>query len=213
MRSRILLIGLILLSGWILSDLLITRKRSLRDFDARAVARLDTEMWRSYYEHKRVKLFWQLSRLMREQFHAPFWRSFGMAYRAAKAATVFQDGRNRRDYVLALPHLEKYFHQIGMLSMETFDGGSVAANELEWWIIRRDPAYRPAEWEKYLAAVSAEMYSMPAEQFAEYARLRVEAMVLRDSLGQEITEADWVRIGTKLEEAWGSMYQAVRIME
>ena len=42
-----LLLGLIL---WIGMDLLMPRKTDFRQFDPDAIARLDADMWKSYYE-------------------------------------------------------------------------------------------------------------------------------------------------------------------
>src|SRR5215210_9282979 len=100
----LLIVG-ILLTGWIAFDLLAPHKVDIRDFDADEVARLDTAMWRSYYARERLKLFGQMGELLRTQYRLPFWRSNALAYRAARAAFVFKDGRGRADYERALPDL------------------------------------------------------------------------------------------------------------
>ncbi len=41
----------------------------MREFDPDEVARLETAMWRSYYEKQRVSLFNQLAELLRTQYH------------------------------------------------------------------------------------------------------------------------------------------------
>ena len=56
----------------------------LRDFDPDAVARLETDMWRSYYDRRQVLLFFQLAKTLRTQYHAPFLRSNVIAFRGAK---------------------------------------------------------------------------------------------------------------------------------
>lgn len=133
-----------------------------------------------------------------------------MAYHAAKAAFTFKDGRSRDEYVKALPDLERYFADINALSLTPFDVKAAAKNELEWWIVRREPAqHTTADWEGLIAAVAGEIYQLPAERFSGYARLRVEAMVLRDQRGAEITEADWSRIGNLLERSWSALASAV----
>ena len=88
-RVFLLLAGL--LAGWVLIDLLVPRKGDFRRFDPAGVAQLDGAMWRAYYEQKPVLLAWQSAKLLREQVHAPFWRSFVMAYHAAKAAFLVKD--------------------------------------------------------------------------------------------------------------------------
>src|SRR2546423_3506965 len=93
------------LAIWIAIDLNRPYKVDIRAFDADEVARLDTAMWRSYYSRKRLKLFKELGELLDSQFHFPFWRRQLVAYRAAKAAFVFKDGKTREDYEKALPDL------------------------------------------------------------------------------------------------------------
>ena len=191
---------------WTAADLWIPRRGGFRDFDAAAVGRLDGDMWRSYYERKPARLFWQLAQSLRIQFHTGFWRSFPMAYRAARAAFVFKDGRNREQYARALPDLERYFAQINALADAPFDAHSAAQKELEWWIIRREPArYSTKDWERLIAAVVGDIYHMPPERFAGYARLRVAAMVLRDTRGAAITEQDWSQIRQMLEQSWSAL--------
>ena len=195
---------------WIAADLLLPRHNSLREFGPAAMGQLDAAMWRSYYEGRKLRLFLQLSRSVREQFHAPFWRSFPIAYQAAKAAVAFQGGRSRSDYARALPSLEKYFGAINRLADRPFDVKAAAQNELEWWIIRREPQYSTADWERFLAQVAAILYHQPAEQFTDYAHLRVKAMALRDEKGDGITEADWREIAGLLEESWRKLSEVVR---
>lgn len=207
---RISLFILAALCAWITFDLLVPRQTDFRQFNAIATGRLDAAMWRSYYERKPARLFWQLAHSLREQFHAGFWSSFPTAYHAAKAAFTFKDGRSRDAYVKALPDLERYFADINALSLTPFDVKAAAKNELEWWIVRREPAqHTTADWERLIATVAGEIYQLPAERFADYARLRVEAMVLRDQRGAEITEADWSRIGNLLEQSWSALATAV----
>jgi hypothetical protein len=196
--------------AWIAIDVLLPRRTDLRQFDPVASGRLDGEMWRSYYERRPAKLFWQLAQSLRVQFHAGFWNSFPMAYRAAKAAFAFKDGRSRADYDRALPDLEQYFAAVNNLSLTPFNAKSAARNELEWWIIRREPEqFTTTDWERLIAAVAAEIYAVPPEHLAEYAHLRVEAMVLRDRRGENITDADWEQIGSLLERSWTSLSNAV----
>ena len=201
------IIGLIflLLVVWIAIDLNYPYKTDIKKINPAEVARLDGAMWRSYYEKKKLKLFFQSAELMRKQFGAPFWRSNVMAYHVAKAAFVFKDGKDRNDYEKALPDLVKYYQLINNISNTGFDAAKAANLELEWWIIRR---YRnehpPAEWEKYLSLGSESVYHIPAEKFSAYSHLRVEAMLLRDNKGDSITENDWIQINNMLQQAWKS---------
>lgn len=157
------------------------------------------------------KLFWQLAQSLRVQFDAGFWESFPIAYRAAKAAFTFKDGRSRDDYARALPDLERYFAAINGLSLTPFNPKTAARDELEWWIIRREPKeHCTAQWERLITAVAAEIYGVPAERLTDYAKLRVEAMVLRDRRGEAISEQDWSEITSLLEHSWSELAAAVR---
>src|ERR1044071_4705941 len=95
-----------------LYDLYGPRATKLRRFDADEVARLETAMWRSYYDRKQVKLFNELSELLRTQYNLPYIRSNAVAYQAARAAFVFKDGHDRAEYERALPYLVKFYQRI-----------------------------------------------------------------------------------------------------
>lgn len=201
---------MVLLITWIVSDLFIPLKRNLSHINAEETANMDGAMWRSYYEKKPLKLFFQSAKLMRKEFHFSFWRSHRVAYYAAKAAFVFNDGHTRTDYEKALPYLTKYSSLIDNISTTSFNVDSAAATELEWWIIRRDrEKHPPAEWENWLTATASVMYHLPAESFKEYANLRVQAMLLRDEKGNSITEQDWKQINEILVKAWQSFANAL----
>lgn len=210
MKTRIFTSFLILLVAWILSDFLIPRKHDLKVFDPNRLGQLETAMWKSYYQHEPLKLFFQLSTTIRTQFHAPFWKSILMSYFAAKAALVFQKGQNRANYAAAFPFLKKYFTGICQLSSRPFNIEEASRNELEWWIIRREPqTHTTKDWEILLAKVAAELYHLPASKFNEHARLRVEAMIIRDEKGKNIIEEDWVVIGKLLQESWTALFRVV----
>src|SRR2546422_3762996 len=89
---RVIALVLALLVCAVLYDLFVSRTTHMREFDADEVARLETAMWRSYYEKQRLRLFNQAAELLRTQYHMPPVRSNLVAYYAAKAAFVFKDG-------------------------------------------------------------------------------------------------------------------------
>ncbi len=89
------------------------RRHSLRDFDAHAVARLETATWRSYYDHRPVRLFLELTQLLRTQYHLSFVDSLRAALVAATAAERFQPGHTRADDARALPDLERFYAIVG----------------------------------------------------------------------------------------------------
>jgi hypothetical protein len=202
----------LLLAAWVAYDLSSSRRTSLRDFDADEVARLDTEMWRSYYSRQRVRLYTQLTELLRTQYRLPFWRSNAVAYRAAKAAFVFKDGHSRADYERALPDLLSFYKSVRSVSDTDFDPERAARLELEWWIVHRERKQHAAgDLDRALADLQAELYRIPSERLAEHARLRAEAMEIRDTKTEQggVTEDDWKKIDELLHQSWRSLHAAV----
>lgn len=112
-RAFILGLGAILIGAvvWLAIDLFGfgLRPSDLREFDPEAVAQSETDMWRSYYDRRQLVLFFQLAKALRTQYHVPFLSSNAIAFRGAKAAFIFKDGKNRTDYERALPDLFRYY--------------------------------------------------------------------------------------------------------
>jgi hypothetical protein len=215
-KKRVLMICVLVLlaiAAWVLYDLYAPRTAHLREFDADEVARLETAMWRSYYEKKRVQLFNQLSKLLRTQYDMPLVRSNQVAYYAANAAFVFQKGRQRSDYEKALPDLVKFYQSLRNMSDIPFDVDRAARLELEWWIIHRERAkHPPGDLEHALAELQSEIYRIPIERLREHGRLRAEAMTIRDTKADAggVTEADWAKIDELLHQSWQSLASAVK---
>ena len=200
------------LAAWIAIDLWSPVSSNLRTFDPEQVAQLDTDMWRSYYDKERLKLFNQLSVLLRQQYRMPFARSYVVAFHAAKAAFVFKDGKGRSDYERALPDLLAYYQAIRNVSQTPFDVNRAAKLELEWWIVHRERRERPAgDLDRALADLAAEVYQMPASKFTEHGRYRAEAMTIRDDQAEKgaLSEADWNHINDLLRRSWLSLWEAV----
>jgi hypothetical protein len=211
---RSLLLIVVLLAGGVLYDLYFPRTAKMREFDADEVARLETAMWRSYYEKKQVQLFNQLSELLRTQYHMPLVRSNQVAYYAANAAFTFKDGKTEKDFEKALPDLVKFYSAIRKMSDIPFDVDRVARLELQWWIIHRERWKRPSDdLPKALAELQAAIYGVPVDRVMEHGRLRAQAMAIRDTkadTGQAITEEDWKKINDLLRQSWGSLAKAVK---
>ena len=197
---------------WAAVDVYGPRRTDIRRFDPQEVARLDTAMWRSYYSRERLLLFSQLSELLRRQYRLPFLRSNLTAYHAAKAAFVFKDGKSREDYEKALPSLISFYTELRKVSNVGFNAERAARLELEWWIIHRERAkYQPVDLERALAESAGEVYQVSAEKMMEYARLRAEAMRIRDTRAEEggVTEEDWEKIYELLLASWQSLSRAL----
>ena len=197
----------------VLYDLFYPRQTKLREFDADEVARLETAMWRSYYEKQRVRLFNEMTELLRTQYHMTPVKSNVVAYYAANAAFVFKEGKQRSDYEKALPDLIKFYNYLHQMSDIDFDVYKVSKLELEWWIIHRERAQHPAgDLDRALAELQAAIYNVPVERLLEHGRLRAEAMTIRDTKAEAggVTEADWARINDLLRQSWRSLAEAVK---
>jgi hypothetical protein len=202
----------IFVGAFVAYDLYYPRATHLREFDSDEVARLETAMWRSYYEKERLRLFRELAEFLRTQYRMPLVRSNLVAYYAANAARVFQRGKERADYEKALPDLVKFYQAIRQMSDIPFDVNETARLELEWWIIHRQRThYKPEDLTRALADLQASIYQIPAERFMEHGRLRAEAMTIRDTKAEQggVTEADWKQIDELLHKSWRSLFQVV----
>jgi hypothetical protein len=210
-RIALIVAGALLI--WLGFDLYGPRKHSLREFDPQEVARLETAMWRSYYDQEKFKLFRELAELLRVQYGLPPVRSYSVAFDAARAAFLFKDGKGRPDYEKALPDLVKYYRQIHRVGDINFDVDHVARLELEWWIVHRErKAYGREALELALAELPAEIFLIQVSRTMEHARLRAEAMFIRDDRAEAgtVSEEDWRKIETLLRESWQSLWQAVQ---
>lgn len=208
----VLFITGILLGIWIVIDLYRPHKVDIREFDADEIARLDTEMWRSYYAKERLKMFSQLTEVLAKQYKLPFWRRQLMAFYAAKSAFVFKEGKERADYEKALPDLQKFYSEIHNISTTNFDVENAAKRELEWWIIHRDrKKYEEGDLAKALAESAAAIYNIPSGNFLEYGKFRADAMKIRDDKAEQggVTEEDWQKIDELLHKSWNSLHKTI----
>ena len=156
--------------------------------------------------------FFQLTELLRKEYHLPWLRSQWVTYQAAKAAFVFKEGHTRNDYEKALPYLRSFYGAISAISDEPFDIHRAAELELEWWIVHRErEKHSPEDLPKLLAETAAVMYHMPYELLPEHGRLRAEAMQIRDNQAAagRVTEQDWSQIESLLDGSWTSLWKAV----
>ncbi|WP_199805712.1 hypothetical protein, partial [Bradyrhizobium lablabi] len=79
------------------------RNADLRRFEPAEIARLETAMWRDYYQKRCGALFYDLYELSRTQFGFAPLDSVRIAWGAARAAKAFQPTRSRAAANAALP--------------------------------------------------------------------------------------------------------------
>jgi len=194
-------------------SLFAPRSHTLRTFDPDEVARLETAMWRSYYAKDHAALVHQGAELLRSQNHMPYGLSYVVAGHAGRAAFVFKKGRDREDYEKALPHLVELYETVRQGADIDFDPQEVAKLELEWWIVHRErKRAEPGDLARAVAECTAALYQVPVEEVEEHARLRAEAMTIRDESAAAggVSGEDWAAIEQLLREAWGSLYAVVK---
>lgn len=208
-RGRIILVvvliaGLVgVYAGW-------PRKPDLRAFDPAVMARLETAMWRDYYDKRYAALFYHLYQSTRTQFGFSPLTSLHIAFSAAQAARTFQPTRSRREADAALPALVAYYRDFVPAAPVAFDVEEAARLELDWWQARRE-AVAPSDYGLTIARVTALTYGTSADDPAirQFGVARAEAMALRDARGEGIAESDWTAIEARLGEAYRSLKASI----
>jgi hypothetical protein len=162
----------------------IPRQADLRAFDPADMARLETAMWRDYYDKRYAALFYHLYESTRTQFGFSPFRSLHIAFSAADAARTFQPTRSRREADAALPALMAYYRDFVPAAPAAFDVAVAARLELDWWQARRE-AVTPQEYGLTIARVAALTYGRSADDdgIKRFGIARAEAMALRDVRG------------------------------
>jgi hypothetical protein len=194
------------------ADLFWPVNTDLRQFDPVALGKLETDMWRSYYDRKPFKLFFELTEMLRTQYKFPWLRSYLGAYYATKAAFVFKDGKQRADYEKALPALESYFATIRRTGNIPFEVPNAAKLELEWWIVHRQrEQYGKAALDTACADAAAAIYLVSPDSTLEHGRLRADAMVIRDDQAAAggVREEEWAQIDRLLQGCYRSLRRVV----
>ncbi|HSD56015.1 MAG TPA: hypothetical protein VLA92_02580 [Candidatus Saccharimonadales bacterium] len=188
------------------------KKTDLRQFDYEKVAKLDSDMWRSYYNHQFFKLFLQLIKLLRIQFRFNWFFTLKLAYYSAWAATYYRINKHKGvDNKRVLSNLTKFYAVVSRHSVEAFDYAKAAELELAWWDVHRKSVTNNPELERSLAEGAAAIYSVPVGKLTAYAHYRAEAMILPQHEGDDQpTPTDWPKVTELLVKAWKAAYVAVQ---
>jgi len=210
MSVRKLILSTVAVAALVAAYAVIPRKADLRSFDPSEMARLETAMWRDYYDKRYAALFYHLYASTRTQFGFSPFRSLHIALSAAEAARTFQPTRSRQEADAALPALVAYYRDFAPAAPVAFDVGEVARLELDWWQARRE-AVSPDDYGLNIARVAALTYGKGLDDsgLRQFGVARAEAMAFRDARGEGITEADWATIETQLVGAYRSLKASV----
>jgi hypothetical protein len=179
------------------------RSADLRAFNPAGMARIETAMWRDYYEKRYGALFYHLYELSRRQFGFSPLDSLRIALSAAKAARAFQPTRSRAEAAAALPGLVTYYALLRPAAPAAFDEAKLASLELDWWQARRE-AMGPRDYGRTIAEVAALTYGRSPDdpKIVASGIARAEAMAYRDARREAMAERDWTEIESQLLGAY-----------
>jgi hypothetical protein len=186
----------------------IPRRADLTAFDPGETARLETLMWRHYYDKRFAALLADLYRLAREQDGFSPLDSARIALAAARAARAFQPTTSRAEAQVAVPRLIDYFIVLSYGAPEPVDTVAAARAELDWWQARREHA-KPDAYGLTIAQVTSLVYGVDDDDVRAFGVLRAQAMEFRDARGAGITETDWAAIEQQLIAAYQHLKRAV----
>jgi hypothetical protein len=210
MFARKMILGTAAAAALVAAYAVIPRHADLRAFDPAEMARLETAMWRDYYDKRYGALFYHLYESTRTQFGFSPLQSLHVAFSAAEAARTFQPTRSRREADAALPALVAYYRNFAPAAPVAFDVEEAARLELDWWQARRE-AVAPRDYGLTIARVAALTYGRAADDtgIRQFGIARAEAMAFRDARGEAITDADWMRIENQLGEAYRTLKASI----
>ena len=186
----------------------VPRHADLAAFDPAEMARLETAMWRHYYEQRYAALALDLYQVAHGQQGFSPLDSLRLALAAVRAARAFQPSTSRAQAEAAIPHLAGYFRILGSAAPVVVDPGDAARTELAWWQARRE-AVRPDQYGAIIARVSALLYGIDNADIRRAGVLRAQAMDYRDAHAGNMTEADWSAIEKELQLAYSLLKKAV----
>jgi hypothetical protein len=184
------------------------RHADLTRFDPATMARLETAMWRHYYEKRYFPLFGDLYDVSRREYGFSPLASVRIAVAAAQAAKTFQPSTSRAEAEAALPYLVTYFGILSDAAPAPIEIEDTARTELAWWQARRE-AVTPQDYGLIIARVATLVYGVDGEDLRRSGVLRAEAMAYRDAHGTNMGEADWSLIAERLELAYGLLKKAL----
>lgn len=186
----------------------IPRHADLTGFDPVSMARLETAMWRDYYEQRYLDLFRHLYDVSRREYGFSPLDSVRIAVAAASAAKAFQPSTSREQAEAALPELTTYFEILARAAPVAVAVEDAARTELAWWQARREDV-TPEQYGAIIARVATLLYGVDGEDMRRSGLVRAQAMDYRDKHATNTTEADWSHIDEQLRLAYGLLKKAL----
>lgn len=189
-------------------------KKSLKSFDPDMVARTECKAWKVYYEHRFLKLFFILTKFLRNFFGFGYWRSIQAGYYSASAAMIFRIHKGKETELIkikVLRKLTKFYKIICDNSLEKFDYKKTAELELYWWYVDRYPSRYEVSPVKTLADTMAEMFRVAPEKLIDYANFRNAGLIIQDEVDRgEKQKADWDKVLELLQKSYRALHASVQ---
>ncbi len=183
-------------------------------FDPDHVAKLETEVWRSYYAKQWLRVLYLTERTSAVEFHIPFPLSLAAAYWATRAALAFKPVKN--DLPATLSALDRYYRLVRRFSGLTFDPAEVARTELRYWVVHRELS--GGDDHTALVDVLADLHSatfdISQERAHESADWRAKAAITVDGItGRRSTDlvGDWHLLEDQLGRCYRSLAREIAV--
>jgi hypothetical protein len=184
------------------------RHADLTNFDPNAMARLETSMWRHYYDKRYLPLLGDHYDVARREYGFSPLDSSRLAVAAARAAKAFQPSTSRAEAEAAMPALVGYFRILSDAVPAPIEVEDAARTELAWWQARRE-AVSPEQYGLIIARVATLVYGVDGEDLRRSGVVRAQAMAYRDARDANMSEADWSFIASQLELAYRLLKKAL----
>lgn len=177
-------------------------------FDPDHVARLETEMWRSYYDRQWLRVLYLTERTSAVEFHIPVPLSLWAAYCATRAALAFKPVQN--DLSATLAGLTGYYRLVRRYSGLRFDPAAVAGMELRYWVVHRDLSGGADHTAliDVLADLHAATFDIGRDRALESGEWRAKAAITVDGItGRRSTDVarDWRILEEQLRHCYRSL--------
>lgn len=188
-------------------------------FDPERVAGYEYAGWAAYYARDWPQVLWLMVRLNREQFGLSWPAAVAAALDTVRAAAAFAPVDN--DLAAARHYLTRYYARTRRITATRADPATLAALELDYWIVHRELANRRkidrqdddlTPLVDSLSVLHAALFDSTPERMRVSAALRALAAATVDGITGDYSTnvaADWQRIHRLLYQS----YRAVQLLE
>jgi hypothetical protein len=157
----------------------------MRSFDPRAVGRLETRAWETYYRRRWAACLFAFVSLVRAAFRMPWPRTLAGAWLVLRANMKWAPYPDN-DPAAARALMTRFYRLLRASEDAAFDPARAAALEVEWWRAHRAAQHGagPAAHEELVAALRdlyAYTYGADAADVRAAAELRAAAMDVSDA--------------------------------